>query len=84
MKRKEAAIDQEGEEKVSSLLAFLGLLSTFLAALNQFLRLGEWRQGEVQKDKEKQLAEELEALEARVDAIDEELERLDVEKDCQD
>jgi hypothetical protein len=83
-KRKEAIIDQEGEEKVSSLLAFLGLLSTFLAALNQFLRLGEWRQEEAQKDQEKNLAEDLEALEARVDALDEELARLEAEKDCQE
>jgi hypothetical protein len=83
-KRKEAIIDQEGKEKVSGLLALLGLLSTFLAALNQFLRLGEWRSAEVQQDKEKHLIEDLEDLEARVDTLDVELARLEREKDCQE
>lgn len=52
--------------------------------MNQLLKLWQWRSEEMLKDEDKDLAENLELLEARVDAIDEELERLESEKDCQD
>jgi hypothetical protein len=69
---------------VSSLLGLLGLISGFLAAVNQLLKLWQWRSEDSQKDESKDLADDLEVIEARLDAIDEELERLEAEKDCQE
>jgi hypothetical protein len=59
------------------------LISGLLAAINQLIRLAVWHREESQKDTDKELVEELEALEARVDAIDGEIERLEAERELQ-
>ena len=84
IKRREGAIANDGEEKVSAVLAVLGLISGLLAAINQLMRFGTWRSEEEQQAVKQDLAENLESIEARLDAITEELERLEAEKDCQE
>jgi uncharacterized protein YicC (UPF0701 family) len=58
------------------LLTLFGLLSAFLAAINQAMRLWETGQEETGAEDGEALSSSLENIEARLDAIEEALEQL--------
>lgn len=73
------AIELQTEEKVAGILGLLGLLTGLISAMNQLLRLWQWREEAQEKASQPSLAEELTALEAQVKALTLRLEMLQQE-----